>query len=134
MTELPRAVIDDLLTVYLAGEASGPTRQLVEDYARTHPDVAQTLAAPPVAPAMPPPELELQTLRHTQSLLRWRSLLLGLSLAATGAPLSFAGRNGQVTWWMVRDAPGASAGFLVLAIALWIAWALVGRRMRASGL
>lgn len=134
MTELPREVIDDLLTVYLAGEASEPTRQLVESYARTHPDFAKSLVAPPAKLEMLPPELELQTLRHTQQLLRWRSLLLGVALAATGAPLSVVFRNGELKWWMVRDAPEVSAAFLVLAIALWIIWALVGRRMRASGL
>ena len=134
MTELPRAVFDDLLTVYQAGEASGPTRQLVEDYARAHPDFAQSLTATPAIPTAPPPELELKTLRHTQSLLRSRGLLFGFALAATAAPLSLAVEKGEVTWWMIRDAPDASASFLLLAIMLWIAWALVGRRLRASGL
>ena len=36
-------VITDLLPLYLAGEASPGTRQLLEDYLREHPEFASTV-------------------------------------------------------------------------------------------
>lgn len=83
---LAREVILDLLPAYLSGEASPATRALVEEHMKQDAELAQrvrilltdtfTKAAPPVLP----PELELRSLRRTQSLLSWQRWLFGLEV------------------------------------------------------
>jgi len=42
---ITKDVINDLLPVYLAGEASGDTRSLIEDYLRRDPEMAASVRA-----------------------------------------------------------------------------------------
>ena len=70
-----RNVILDLVPVYLAGEASADTRQLMDEYMKQDAELARevrekvmsNLAS--VAPPMLPPELELKALARTRRVL-----------------------------------------------------------------
>ena len=79
---IAREVILDLLPAYLSGEASPATRTLVEEHMKEDAELAQRvrpLLADNLAKAVPPalpPELELRSLRRTQSLLGWQRLAL----------------------------------------------------------
>jgi hypothetical protein len=134
-----RAVIEDLLPAYLAGEASADTVRLVEEFAAADPDFARTVAslraAPlPELPESPGPTLEKETLDRTKRLLRWRANLMGLAIFLTLLPFSFADLR-TVKWQFMRDMPpAATAAVWISALACWIAFFLLRRRLRVAGL
>jgi hypothetical protein len=129
-------VVRDLAALMEAGEASEDSRALVEEYTRAHPEFArerQAAAAPLPAPR-PPLDHEMQNLRRTKEMVRLKSWLFGLALALTLAPLSLAFRSGEITFLLFRDAPGAAVGLWSTAAAGWVAYYVIARRVRASGL
>ena len=89
-----REVILDLLPVYLAGEASPATRELVEEYMKQDPDLAKRIrqqwseSFAKVAPSALPPDLELRTLRRTRKLIGWQKWLFGFGIFFTAMSLS----------------------------------------------
>lgn len=120
---IPREVMNDLLTLYLAGEASPETRRLVEDHARDHPDFAQSLAAAhrlelPAVEAPPTREkTELATLRLVRQYIFLRCLFFGMGLAFTLISFIFVFHNGHITFFLLRDEPGLGYSALSLAAA-----------------
>ena len=91
--KVTRDVITDLLPLYLAKEATGDTRALVESFFEQDPEFAR-LAKEPLG-AFPPTEIpstlnqedEMKTLERTKKLLKVRSTLLGCAVAyATWRP------------------------------------------------
>ncbi len=51
MKSTPRNIILDLLPVYIAGEASEESRDLVEEFAREDPEIARLIGAGKLEPA-----------------------------------------------------------------------------------
>src|ERR1035438_10163722 len=98
---ITREVINDLLPVYAAGEASADTIALVEEYLKQDSELNATVAKwktyplPAVAPEFR--SREQTTLLRTQRLLSWRSTLLGVSLLLTFLPFSARFDNGHLT-------------------------------------
>jgi hypothetical protein len=133
-------VIQDLLPAYLAGEASADTVLLVEEFLRSHPDLARTLEALrarplPEAPAALSPTLEKETLNMTKQLLRWRGILMGLAIFLTLLPLSFRFDNDRITWTFLRDTPVYGTVLVCLtALACWGGFLYVRRRLQGTGL
>lgn len=134
-----REIVKDLLPLYVAGEASEESRAAVEEWLRTDPELARLAAelrddaAPP--PATGVPQGSGQTaLAATKALLRRRSWLLALALLFTGLPASFAFDGGGLRFFMLRDAPLMSSISLATALGLWIAFGVVTRRLRVTGL
>jgi anti-sigma factor RsiW len=93
-------VLNDLLTMYLAGEASAGTRALIEERARREPAFAATLAAAreldrtaaraielPGVPGTPPRDVELRDLITTRYAIFARTLLLSWAVIFTVVPL-----------------------------------------------
>jgi len=129
-----KEVIADLFPLYVAQECSADTRALVDAYLRTHPqDAAEfnhaAAAASSDAFAVPagsaPRELDL--LRDARRRTRTRSLLMGLAIFCSVAPLSFY-VDGSHRWMMLVDAPLAAAAYALAAAGLWIAFAVHCRR------
>src|SRR5262249_36267750 len=91
---IPKEVIQDLLPVYLAGEASPPTRAWLEAYLADHPELAEevhrqrTESLPAERPSVPP-DLEMRTFRGTRRTLTQLRWLFGLALGFSLMPLSF---------------------------------------------
>jgi hypothetical protein len=136
---LPREVMDDLLTIYLAGEGSPATRSLVEEYAREHPDYERLMrTAAAVAAASlrgkAPADHELEALQRARRRLRGRSLWFGAALAFSLVPLTVAFSGGRVVFWMPRDAPGVAAASLLAAAICWGAFLRVRGQVRSTGL
>lgn len=134
-----REIVKDLLPLYAAGEASPETRAAVEEWLRTDPELAHLLAslrddaAPlPVPPATP--SAGRTTLAATKSLLRRRTWLLASALFVTGLPFSFVAGDEGLRFLMIRDAPVASSFCLAVALVLWLAFGVVARRLRVTGL
>jgi anti-sigma factor RsiW len=135
--KVTRDVVKDLLTVYAAGEASSDTRALVEDWLRSDTELARQVKQAdrvtlPEVPALPP-TLEKQALDRTRRHLRWRSVLLGFTIYVSTLPLSITfGRSGYegllIDNWPERIV------VVAIAVALWVIYWRVSRRMRVSGL
>jgi hypothetical protein len=134
-----REVVTDLLPIYFAGEASGDTKVLVEDYFRQDPDferIARSAATPletlravrPIAASSEQKKRDLESVRR--GLWRRRMLFAG-SLLLTLVPLWPYSTNGHIVSPMVRDAPWEAAFHWSLAALLWFLYlylARLGRR------
>jgi hypothetical protein len=136
---LPREVMNDLLTIYLAGEASPATRTLVETYAREDADFAHSLNASQSLdlPAFEVPDQDrkrLQTLKLVRQYIFLRTLFLAMGIAFTLIPFSLTIQNGAVTFLLLRDSPGLGYAFLSIAAASWTAFYIMRREIRKAGL
>lgn len=140
---ITRDVILDLLPVYLAGEASADTRELIESYLAQHPDLAREVregGAEPFAKHSPalPADVELRSLVRTRGWLAVQRWLFGFGIAFTS--LAFATRvhfhDGVVqdVRPLILDYPRPFGALLLVAIAFWVVYALVKRRLKTSAL
>lgn len=135
-----REVVQDLLALDLAGEASADSRALIEEYLAGDPELArEAAAARSAAVVLPPapaaaPEAEKRALERTRSLLKSRSSTLAVAAIFTVLPLSFSFDESGVTWWLIRDDPKVGIAWWATAAAMWIAHFVVRRRLRATGL
>lgn len=138
-----REVILDLLPLYLAGDVSPATRELVEEYLKQDPELAQQLRVQwaegleRAAPSGLPPQLEMKSLKRTRKLLAVQKRLFGFALAflAFGLSIEFSTRNGhlQEFHFLVRDYPQVFGVFLGISLVCWIAYFLVKNRIRTAG-
>lgn len=136
---LEREVMDDLMAVYLAGEASRSTRELVEQYAREHPDYADALSSAarlkvPEPPAHLAPDIEVATLNKTRRFVLLRSVFLGAALLFTLAPFLFHFGDDGFQWLLLGREPGLVWAFASLGAASWAAYWLMNRQIRKAGL
>lgn len=132
-----REIIEDLLPLYAAGEASPDTRRLVEEYLATDPDLARSVEAAGalrLPPVDAPPGLEAAALRRTRKLLGEKSLLMALAFGLGYAPMTFSLEHGTLTFLMYRDLPWLAAVFTVASAVAWVRFLLVCRRLQATGL
>jgi hypothetical protein len=139
-----RDVILDLLPVYLAGEGSPATRELVEAFLKEDPELAQRVRLQwaenfrRIAPSTLPPELELKALSRTRALLGWQKWCFALAIMFTAFSLSFqfSFEHGRLTEFrpLLFVYPGTFGVCLGLAIALWAAYIAIRRRLRSSAL
>jgi hypothetical protein len=142
--DVTREVILDLLPVYLAGEASPATRTLVEEYMKQDPELAQRIRLQwadnlaKVVPSELPPDLELRSLRRTRSLLNWQKWLFGLGISFSAISLSnefsFEGGHLKEFHFLLRDYPAQFGVCVALALACWIAYFSIRRRLRTSAM
>jgi hypothetical protein len=137
---ITRNVVDDLLPVYFAGEASVDTRQLIEEFFRDDPEFARLsqefsrfrLERPAVDAA---PRIEADALARTKSAIRTRSWLLALALFCTLAPFTVAFDSGRgIVFFMWRDAPSVAMAFQAAGIGFWIGYYVNSRRLRRTSL
>jgi len=131
--KITQDVIKDLLTVYLAGEATADTRALIEDCLRTDPQLARRVnqarnADLPTVPPLPP-TLEKRALDRTRRQLRWRAILLGSAIFVSMLPLSVTFNSEGFRGLLIEDWLWRA---IVIAVAggLWIAYWLTSRQMR----
>ena len=133
-----REVVTDLLPIYFAGEASGDTKVLVEDYFRQDPDferIARNAATPletlrAAAPIAASSAREKRDLESVLWGLRRRTWLFSVSLFLTLAPLSFDFTHGLSL--MLRDSPWHAAFDWSLAAVLWFLYFARLRRRTAK--
>jgi hypothetical protein len=137
-----REVILDLLPIYIAGEASPPTRALVEEFLKQDPDLAQRIRLQladnlaKAAPSTLPPELELRSLRRTRSLLGWQKWLFGLAIFFTAMSLSnqFSLEGGHIKefHFLLHDYPFEFGACVVLGVACWVAYFSIRHHLRTG--
>jgi anti-sigma factor RsiW len=135
--KLTRDVVQDLLTVYLSGEATADTRVLVEEWLRTDADLARQVEEarradlPPVPP--PAPSVEQRALARTKRGLRLRAITLGVAIYVSTLPLTVTFNRHGFQGLMIQD---WWERILLLAIAagVWVVYFRMSRGLRRSGL
>jgi anti-sigma factor RsiW len=136
--DVTRDVILDLLPLYLAGETSPATRALVDAYLKTDPELAararEGSAALPKVELGPRPELELESLRKTRTVMRRLRWLFALAISTTALSLAtrvqFAGGGISEIRLLVLDYPWLFGPGLGLAVVFWVAYLGLRRRVR----
>ena len=138
---LPPDVMNDLLTVYLAGEASAETRAIVEAHARQHPEYAERLQAargltlPAAGPGRGlPPDAALKALARTKQFIFLRTIFMADAILFTLAPLVFTFGSGGVEFLILGRHTGVAWAFWSVAAASWVAWYVMHRKVRQAGL
>jgi anti-sigma factor RsiW len=132
-----RSVVEDLLAVYLAGEASADSRALVEEWMRTDANLARQVEEarrenlPPVA--LPEPSVEKRALVRTRRALRFRAILLGVTIYVSTLPLTVTFNRSGFRGLLIQDWPERVV-IIVLAAVLWAIYFRWSRHARASGL
>lgn len=131
---ITKAIIQDLLPLYAEGECSADTRALIDEYLRAHPQAAREftlIAVPPALSELAAPVRldEMRAFRETRRRLRHRSWLMALAIFCSLAPFSFF-FDGQRAYWLLRDAPVSALVYGVAGAALWITYAIWGRRLK----
>ena len=127
-----------------SGEASPDTRVLVEEYMKQDEDLARrirlqwTESLAKAAPAALPPELELRSLSRTRSLLGLQRWLFGFAITFSALSLTseiqFEGGGVKEFHFLIRDFPAQFGTCLLLGLACWVAYYLIRRRLRVTGL
>jgi anti-sigma factor RsiW len=133
--QITRDVVTDLLTVYLAGEASTDTRALVEQWLRSDPELAERVARArqidlPAVP-VPAPTVERRALDRTRRVLRTRAVVLGTAIYFSMLPLSVTFNRDGFQGLLLDDWLSRSLALLVAA-ALWVTYWRQGRPLRRS--
>lgn len=135
-----RDVINDLLPLYAAGEASADTIALVDEYLVQHPELDAAIEALRLEPMSDlavqlQPNKEKETLNMTKKLLRLRSIFMALGIFLTCMIASFGGHNGHITWTFMQVTPTPVIGLVVVAaLASWVGYFAVRRRLEYTGL
>jgi anti-sigma factor RsiW len=135
-----RDVVKDLVTVYLAGEASEDTRSLVEEYLRSDPALAREVEAVRAgttglpAVSAPDPTREKRALEATRQQLKHRTSTLAMAVLFTLLPFSFVFKDSRVTFLIIRDAPVIGLAWWATAAVMWAWHVSIRRRLRVSGL
>ncbi len=137
--KVTREVILDLLPLYLAGEASPATRELVEEYLAQDPELARQVQSSrdPLGramPAAPAPDLEVQMLSRTRRLIALQRWLFGLAIGFTaiGLALRVTFHDGRISSvnLVVLEHQAEVGVFLVIGAALWVVYFTLKRRLR----
>jgi hypothetical protein len=137
-------VVKDLLPVYLSGEASSDTQELVEEFMRRDPEIAIAVESQKrefesqrdllEAAGGPSADHELRTLTQTRSLMERQKWSMAIALMLTGFPLSFVFGDGHLIFMIARDEPLLAAASWLGAAVVWIQYAASRRRLRKAGL
>ena len=137
-------VVMDLLPVYLAGEASPDTIELVEEFMRQDPEVASAVEAQKrefgsqqellKSSCAPSADHELRTLAQTKLLMERQKWLMAMALMVTAFPFSFVYGDRHLIFMIVRDQPLLAVATWLGAAILWVLYFVARRRLRMAGL
>jgi hypothetical protein len=151
--KITRDVITDLLPVYLAGEASQDTRDLVEAFLKDDPDFAKLVeeqeAPLPESQIKLSKETEMQTLAATRTLLRKRAIFLGIAIFFTCFAFAFTFDRSGLHWLWTQsplsalinlvlgkwtDASITGLVNLLISAYFWIRYFQTDRKLKGSDL
>lgn len=135
--KITRDIITDLLPVYLAGEASANTEELIKEFLQDDPGFAKLIeenrAVLPEGQITLSKENEMETLNKTKSFLRKRSYYLAFAIFFTLFTASFKfGPNGLN--WIWSDTPILGGIFLVIGIYFAILYWKSSQKLKGSDL
>jgi hypothetical protein len=133
-------VMNDLLTLHLAGEASADSKALIESHARQNAAFASKLeSARAQSPIGMPPnglpgDLELKTLTKTRQFIFLRTVFCAGGSLFTLLPFVFSFDARGVEFLVLGRYPGLMWAFWSVAAAAWTAWYVMHRQVRRAGL
>jgi hypothetical protein len=136
---VPRNVVRDLLPLYASGEASAETRQLVEDWVKTDPELARELVVRDDRPstlvtARPRGDELISVISQTKKLLRRRALYLALAFTFTALPVLGLIYRLQGVHFPLERIPAIEVICIVSAVVFWTLFAKTLKRGRVAGL
>ena len=134
--KITRDVINDLLPVYLAGEASADTRALLEDYLRDNPALAaevrsqadKNVAVLGSLAAALPADHERETVERIRQVTRQKNQFTAFGAAFALVPFGFAFGSDGIKWIMIRDNPKQAILFFVCSALCFVARTVLARR------
>ena len=133
--KVTRDVITDLLPLCESGEASEDTRRLVQEFLAKDPELArlteklkQTRLS--AEKALPPPEVEVKSLKRTRRVIREQSSVLAVAIFFTLAPFAFLLEGGRITWLLIRESPVIGGTYLFTGLVLWIVYIVMRLRLK----
>jgi anti-sigma factor RsiW len=131
-----RNVVNDLLTIYLAGEAHADTTAFVEEWLRADPDLARKVeqARNSSLPDVPvqPPTVEKRALDRTRRRWRLRMIVLGTAIYFSTLPLTVTFNRSGFQGLLIHDWPERIV-LVVVAAALWATYFVLSRRWHPAG-
>ena len=133
-----KAVIEDLLPLYAAGELSEDSRKLVDGYLAVDPELRARLksAVVGVFPRVNvPPSVETVAVGETRRILRNSNYLWGLAFGLSYFSLSciIDSQKGLV-WLMARDLPPLALLFCTFGIFAWFLLMRTKARLKPVGI
>ncbi len=144
--KVTRNVINDLLPLYFAGEASEDTRAVVEEYfrqntafeteARKGADALEGFRQIGTAP--PDATIRKKALERTKRLLRLQTMLLALACTFTLNALSLGfsfevGKGRTTVHWLAIPGQGKVVGSLfMISVVCWVFYFLTRHRVRTQ--
>ena len=140
MNAITRDIILDLLPAYLAGEASGDTRKLVDEFAAGDAQIARLIRANGNDTSLNelkltlPADGEARALRQTRNRLRRQSWLLGCAIFFTAMSISFQWSSETGIHYTFVEFPAVASASLAVGIGLWIGYFSSRRRLASQGL
>lgn len=140
--KITRDVINDLLPVYLAGDASADTRSLIDEYlqsdpalaadVRAHADKSSALLETLGAASSELADHEVATFDKIRRYNSYRNQFFAFGLALALMPFAFGFSHGEISWIMIRDSPKQAALFLIASGYCWISRYIIGRRANTT--
>ena len=122
-----REVIIDLLPAYFSGEASVPTRALVEEYFHHDPEFEKmargtgfSLESLRGVSAAPDPEKEKLALERARTIVETRSSFLWLAITYSALLLLFRVHDHKIIWLMWSNSPVLGMIFSAVAVFFWL--------------
>ena len=137
--EITRDVINDLLPVYVAGEASADTRRLVEEFLKNDPEFARLIRDERTLellnqPVELPPSDEKQALALTKRLIKRQTWFLAFALLFTFLPFAIKIEDGAINFLILQNTPLLAAVYWLIAAGCWFGYFRTRRRLQASGI
>lgn len=135
-TTVTRDIIEDLIPVYLSGEASPDTKTLVEQYVSVHPEMAALLQGGrlPDFNASASPDLGLKALQQTRILLKQRTSFLVLAAMLSVSIFTFSFHGSNIRFLLFRDAPAVAWTLLAASVIFYLRFYLICRQLVVTGL
>jgi hypothetical protein len=127
-------VVRDLMPLYLADEASGDTRRLVEEYLRKYPGEFQMEEAFGLPEVEVPPSVEMVSLERTRKLFGQRTQALAAALAISYSVFSFRFDDHGLNFVLYRDLPVLAWMLLAAGVVVWALFLRLHRRWVLTGL
>lgn len=134
-TVVTKEVIEDLMPLYLANEASPATRALVDEFLKLNPEhrsggFSLEFPSDPGAPA----DLDRRMIERAQKLNERHGLFLWGALACSYSVFSFRFKGKEIVFQIYRDLPALAWALLLIALALWVAFVVTSRELQRTGL
>ena len=133
-----KALIEDLLPLYAAGEVSEETRKIVDEFLAGDGELRQRLKSA-VAQALPkvsaPAGIEAKSIQETRRLIRNKNHLWGLAFGLSYLSMMFAfDQKKGLVFLLARDVPPLALLFCTFGLFAWFLLLRNDSKMRGTGL